>query len=136
MLEEYGFLSRRKSGAQVDVAPLLDMVFILLIFFVITSNFNRQTGVDVQKPKSQSALYQGQQTVMIGITREGTVHIHGRQVSVDALTQILSQELARRPDMQVVIVGDKGSPLGRTVEVMDLCTQSGILKVSLAADKK
>jgi biopolymer transport protein ExbD len=136
MLEEYGLLSRRKSGAKVDVAPLLDMVFILLIFFVITSNFNRQTGVDVQKPKSQSALYQGQQTVMVGITREGTVHIHGRQVSIEALTQILSQELARRPDMQVVIVGDKGSPLGRTVEVMDLCTQSGIAKVSLAADKQ
>jgi biopolymer transport protein ExbD len=136
MLEEYGLLARRKSRAEINIGPLLDMVFILLIFFVITANFNRQTGVDVQKPKSQSALYQGQQTVLIGITREGTVHVHGRQVSLDALTQILSRELARRPDMQVVIVGDKGSPLGRSIEVMDLCTQAGIVKVSLAADKK
>jgi biopolymer transport protein ExbD len=136
MLEEYGLLSRRKSRAEINMGPLLDMVFILLIFFVITANFNRQTGVDVQKPKSQSALYQGQQTVLVGVTREGTVHVHGRQVSIDALSQILARELARRPDMQVVIVGDKGSPLGRTVEVMDICTQTGISKVSLAADKK
>lgn len=136
MIEEYGILARRKSTAEINISPLLDMVFILLIFFVITANFNRQTGVDVKKPKSQSALYQGQQTVLIGITREGTVHVHGRQVSVEALKQILARELARRPDMQVVIVGDKGSPLGCSVQIMDLCTQTGINKVSLAADKK
>ena len=136
MFEDYGILSRRKSRAEINMGPLLDMVFILLIFFVITANFTRQTGVDVKKPKSQSSLYQGQQTVLVGVTREGTIHVHGRQVSIDALSQILSRELARRPDMQVVIVGDKGSPLGRTVEIMDHCTQSGIVKVSLAADKQ
>jgi biopolymer transport protein ExbD len=136
MFDDYGLLHRRTSRAEVNIAPLLDMVFILLIFFVITANFNRQTGVDVQKPRSQSALYQGQQTVLIGITREGTIHVHGRQVSAEDLQLILARELARRPDLQVVIVGDKGSALGRSVEIMDICTQTGITRVSLAADKK
>ena len=136
MFEEYGLISRKSSRAEINMSPLLDMVFILLIFFIITSNFNRQTGVDVQKPKSQSALYQGQQTVMIGITREGTIHVHGRQVSLESLKQILLQEFTRRPDLQVVIVGDKGSELGKSVEIMDICNQCGISKVSIAADKK
>jgi biopolymer transport protein ExbD len=136
MSEEYGLLRRKRSKAEINIGPLLDMVFILLIFFVITANFNRQTGVDVNKPKSQSALYQGNKTVLVGVTREGTIHVHGRQVSIEALGLVLSREQAKRPDMQVVIVGDKGSPLGRSVEIMDCCTRVGIAKVSLAADRK
>ncbi len=135
MLEDYGFLQKKESTAEINIAPLLDMVFILLIFFVITTNFNRQSGVEVQKPKAQSAVYQGQKTILIGISREGSIHIHGRQVSIDKLTRIVSSEIARRPDANVVIVADRGSILGRAVEVMDACALAGVKKVSVAADK-
>ncbi len=135
MLEEYGFLQKKESTAEINIAPLLDMVFILLIFFVITTNFNRQSGVEVQKPKAQSAVYQGQKTILIGISREGSIHIHGRQVSIDKLTRIVTSEIARRPDANVVIVADRGSILGRAVEVMDACALAGVKKVSVAADK-
>ena len=136
MLEEYSFLQKNDSTAEVNIAPLLDMVFILLIFFVVTTNFSRQSGVEVQKPKAQSALYQGAQTIIIGITREGSIHIHGRQVDLDKLARIISGEIARRPDANVVIVADRESLLGRSVEVMDACILAGIKKVSVAADKK
>ena len=136
MLDEYGFLQRQDSAAEVNMAPLLDMVFILLIFFVITTNFNRQTGVEVHKPKANSAVYQGQKTIMVGITAEGSIHIHGRQVSLENLSSILAKELARRPDANVVIIGDRSSVLGRAVEVMDACIVAGVSKVSVAAEKK
>lgn len=136
MLEEYGLLQKKESSAEVNIAPLLDMVFILLIFFVITTNFSRQSGVEVQKPKAQSAVYQGQKTILVGISREGSIHIHGRQVNIDKLTRIITGELARRPDANVVIVADRGSLLGRAVEVMDACVLAGVKKVSVAADKK
>ena len=136
MLEEYGFLHKKESSADINIAPLLDMVFILLIFFVITTSFSRQTGVDVQKPKAQSALYRGQKTILVGISREGSLHIHGRQVNLDKLTRILASEVARRPDANVVIVADRSSILGRAVEVMDACILAGVQKVSVAADKK
>ncbi len=136
MLEEYGFLHKQESAAEVNIAPLLDMVFILLIFFVITTNFNRQSGVEVQKPKAQSAVYQGQKTILVGISREGTVHIHGRQVNLEKLSRIVSGELSRRPDANVVIVADRGSMLGRSVEVMDACILAGVKKISVAADKE
>ena len=72
-----------EQDANVNLSPLIDMVFILLIFFIVTTNFNRQTGVDVAKPKAQSATYQGQKTILIGITREGSIHLFGRQVGKD-----------------------------------------------------
>ena len=136
MLEDYGFLKKEESAADINIAPLLDMVFILLIFFVITTNFNQQAGVEVQKPKAQSAVYQGQKTILIGISREGSIHIMGRQVSIDKLKNIVSGEIARRPDANIVIIGDRGSELGRSVEVMDMCILAGAQKVSVAADKK
>ena len=135
MLDEYGFINKDDSSAEINIAPLLDMVFILLIFFVITTNFNRQSGVEVQKPKAQSAVYQGQKTILIGISREGTIHIHGKQVNLDKLTRIVASELARRPDANVVVVADRGSILGRAVEVMDACILAGVKKVSVAAEK-
>lgn len=136
MFEDYGFLQKKSSSAEVNMGPLLDMVFILLIFFVITTNFNRQTGVDVNKPKAQSAVSQGQKTIMVGITKEGTIHIHGRQVTSDGLVRVLTREIAKRPDATVVIVGDRGATLGRSVEVMDLCARAGVSKVSVAADQE
>ncbi len=134
MLEEYGFINKNDSTAEVNMAPLLDMVFILLIFFVITTNFNRQSGVEVQKPKAQSAIYQGQKTILVGISREGTIHIHGKQVNIDKLTRIVASEIVRRPDANVVVVADRGSILGRAVEVMDACIMAGVKKVSVAAE--
>ena len=135
MVDDIGLLARRDSPARIDIGPLLDMVFILLIFFVITTNFSRQTGLEVQKPKAQTALYQGQKTILVGISREGTIHVHGRQVNTDGLSRILAREVARRPDANVVIVGDRSSTLGRTVEVMDACVLAGVTRVSVAADK-
>jgi biopolymer transport protein ExbD len=130
------FILRREGSAEINIAPLLDMVFILLIFFVITTNFTRQTGLDVQKPKAQSAFYQGPKTILVGISAEGTIHIHGRQVSLERLMQILAQEIKKRPDAAAVIIADRGAYVGRAVEVMDACLLAGIHKVSVAADKK
>jgi biopolymer transport protein ExbD len=136
MFENYGFTAKKTAAASVDVGPLLDMVFILLIFFVVTTNFNRETGIDVTKPGSKSAVSLGQKTILVGISREGTIHIHGRQVTPDGLMNILSREISHRPDASVVIVGDAGSTLGKSVQVMDVCSMAGVKKVSVSADKK
>jgi biopolymer transport protein ExbD len=136
MFDDGALVDVRDAPARVDISPLLDMVFILLIFFVITTNFSRQTGVEVQKPKAQTAQYQGQRTILVGISREGTIHVHGRQVTAEGLVRILAREVVRRPDATVVIVGDRRSALGRAVEVMDACALAGVQKVSVAAERE
>lgn len=136
LFDDYNFLKKKSASATVDMGPLLDMVFILLIFFVITTNFNKQTGLEVEKPKAQSAVSIGPKTIMVGISQEGVIHIHGRQVTTEGLVKILEREVAARSDASVVIVGDRSSTLGRSVEVMDLCGKAGVTKVSIAADKE
>jgi biopolymer transport protein ExbD len=136
MFEDIGFVGKKAATAEVNIGPLLDMVFILLIFFVVTTNFTRETGVDVTKPQSQSAVSLGQKTILVGISREGTIHIHGKQVTPEGLVSILDREVRQRPGASVVIVGDEGSTLGKSVQVMDLCTRAGVSKVSVSAEKR
>ncbi|MBD3420174.1 MAG: biopolymer transporter ExbD [Chitinivibrionales bacterium] len=136
MFEDYGLVQANQESGEINMGPLIDMVFILLIFFVITTNFNRQTGVDVSKPKAQSAISQGQKTMMIGVTREGTIHVYGRQVSLERLETLVKQEIGKRPDMSVVIIADENAAIGKAVQVMDKCALAGAAKVSLAADKE
>lgn len=122
--------------AEIAVGPLLDMVFILLIFFVITTTFSRQTGIDVQKPSAVSVQTLSKKSVLIGVSKEGTIHLYGRQVSRETLEDILSREVQRRPDLEAVIIGDRHSPLGRSIEVLDICTKVGIQNASVAAEKE
>ena len=136
MFENYGLSGSSTTSAEVNIGPLIDMVFILLIFFVITTNFNRQTGVDVSKPKAQTALSQGQKTMLIGITREGTIHVHGRQVQFDRLRTLVSTEITKDPGMSIVVIADQDAAIGKAVQVMDQCALAGASKVSIAADKE
>ena len=69
----------------IEMGPLMDIVFILLIFFVVTSSFTRETGVDVTKPQAQSASQLEKENLLIAITREGTIHMNERQVDLGEL---------------------------------------------------
>ncbi|MBN1577716.1 MAG: biopolymer transporter ExbD [Chitinispirillaceae bacterium] len=136
MFEDNPVQAEDEQAANVNVSPLIDMVFILLIFFIVTTNFNRQTGVDVAKPKAQSATYQGQKTILIGITREGSIHLFGRQVGIERLKHLIAQEVEKQPDASIVIVADRLSVIGKAVEVMDQCALAGARHVSIAADRE
>jgi biopolymer transport protein ExbD len=136
MLEEYGLMQHQSEAAEINMGPLIDMVFILLIFFVVTTNFNRQTGVDVSKPKAQSAISQGQKTLLVGVTREGTIHVYGRQVTPERLNALVKQEITKNPEMSVVIIADQDAAIGKAVVVMDQCALAGAQKVSIAAEKE
>ncbi len=117
----------------IEMGPLMDIVFILLIFFVVTSSFTRETGVDVTKPQAQSASQLEKENLLIAITREGTIHINERQVDLASLQDILKQSLAKTPDREAVVIADKGSETGVLVQVIDVCNLAGVKKVSIAA---
>ena len=122
------------ESSEINVSPLLDMVFILLIFFVVTTTFSRETGVEVTKPKSSSATQIKDEPVKIGITTEGTIFIHEKQVSEDELENILRREAARNPKAVAVIVADTKSTTGAIVKVLDICRDAGISKTSLSTE--
>lgn len=135
MFEDFNILDGDNDEAVVDMGPLIDMVFILLIFFIITTNFNRQTGVDVSKPKASSVSSFKSKTILIGVTPDGTIHVYGRHVSLKRLQSIVKEEIQKNPESAVVIVADQKASIGKAVEVMDNCYLAGAAKVSIAADK-
>jgi len=136
MFDDYGLMNKGSEAAEVNMGPLIDMVFILLIFFVITTNFNRQTGVDVSKPKARSAISQGSKTILVGVTREGSIHVYGRQVTPERLHMLVSQEVTKNPETSIVIIADEDASIGKAVQVMDQCALAGAEKVSIAAEKE
>ncbi len=133
---EYRLLPDQHEKPEINLAPFVDTMMILLIFFVVTANLYVETGVDVTKPKAQTARPVGQKSILVGITREGTVHLYGRQVSLDRLKLLMEQETAKQQDVSVVIIADRYVATGRTVEVMDQCSLGGVQKISIAAGKE
>ena len=130
---EFNLPRRKQKDMGVEMGPLMDIVFILLIFFVVTSSFTRETGVDVTKPQAQSASQLEKENLLIAITREGTIHMNERQVDLASLQDILKQSLAKAPDREAVVIADKGSETGVLVQVIDMCNLAGVKKVSIAA---
>ena len=124
---------RKQKDMGIEMGPLMDIVFILLIFFVVTSSFTRETGVDVTKPQAQSASQLEKENLLIAITREGTIHMNERQVDLASLQDILKQSLAKAPDREAVVIADKESETGVLVQVIDMCNLAGVKKVSIAA---
>jgi biopolymer transport protein ExbD len=127
---------KKRREANIDIAPLLDMVFILLIFFVVTSTFTRETGVEVSKPQAQSASMLEKENILIAITRDGTIHIDERQVDLAGLSDVLKRILAKNPEREAVLIADKDAMTGKLVSVIDACTVAGVKKVSIAALNK
>jgi len=127
---------RAKREANIDIGPLMDMVFILLIFFVVTSTFTRETGVEVNKPQAQTANQLEKENILIAITRDGTIHIDERQVDLAGLSDVLKGILAKNPEREAVLIADKDAITGKLVSVIDACTMAGVKKVSIAALNK
>ncbi len=120
---------------ELNIAPLIDMVFILLIFFLVTTSFLKETGVDISRPTASTAVSKAKTTILIGVTRDNTVHIDRRQVDVRAVRANVERALAENPEGSVVIVADRESQTGLVINVMDACKLAGAENVSIAAER-
>ena len=128
----------RGGGDKVDInmGPLVDMVFLLLIFFVVTTSFVKEAGIDVQRSTAATAEVKERGNIMIGVSPEGDVYFDGKKVDVRSVRGLVERSLAEGPDGGVVVVADKESETGAVVAVMDQCRLAGAKNVSLAAKQE
>ncbi|MFH1152479.1 MAG: biopolymer transporter ExbD [Pseudomonadota bacterium] len=124
---------RNRKKLELDMAPLIDMVFILLIFFLVTTSFVKETGVDINRPTAATAVSRENVTILVGITSGNQVFIENREIDVRAVRINVERALAEKPDGSVVIVADRESSTGTAIRVMDECRLAGAQNVSLAA---
>ncbi|MBU1344187.1 MAG: biopolymer transporter ExbD [Proteobacteria bacterium] len=121
------------KNLELNIAPLIDMVFILLIFFLVTTSFVKETGVDISRPTAATAVSKARATILIGVTKDNTIHIDQRAVDIRAVRANVERALAENPEGSVVIVADKQSLTGLVINVMDACKLAGAQNVAIAA---
>jgi len=127
-----------RGGGEVSInmGPLIDMVFLLLIFFVVTTSFVRETGIEVQRSQADTAETMEHATIMLGVSAEGHVYFEGRRVDVRSVRGLIERALAEDPEAGVVVVADKNSSTGVVIKAMDQCRLAGAQSVSLAASRE
>ena len=118
---------------QIDMTPLIDMVFILLIFFIVATSFVRESGVEVNRPQATSAVAREKVSMLIGITSAGRIFIEGHEIDIHNIKGRMNSFLAEVPGGSVVIVADKNCPTGTTIKVLDACRLAGVTNLSVAA---
>lgn len=122
------------SEGTVDISPLMDCVFILLIFFIVTTTFVKETGVEVDKPQAASASRLEKNSVLLAVTKEGNVVFGGQNIGVSGVRPLVKRK-TQREDIPVIIKPDRNAPAGLLVRVIDEAKLGGALKVSLATRK-
>lgn len=127
--------SRRQSGAiaEINMTPLIDMVFILLIFFIVTTSFVKETGVDVSRPSAKTAVKKELANIMISITPNDEVWMDRQQIDRRAVRANVERMHAENPEGSVIILADKDAKTGLLIEVMDQARLAGVANVSIAA---
>ena len=121
--------------AEINMTPMLDIVFIMLIFFIVTTSFVKESGISVNTPKAQSASQQDQANIFIAITRDGQVWIDKRPIDIRAVRTLVARLHAENPAGSVVIQSDRDAATHTLVEVMDQVRLAGIEKIAIAANK-
>jgi len=118
---------------QIDIAPLIDIVFQLLIFFMLTSSFVIQPGIKVNLPKAVTSEVVKFENIDILITSENVTYLNGKVVTTGELKTLLKQ--AAKRNQTILIKADRRASLGRVVEVWDLARELGITQINIATNQ-
>lgn len=124
---------KKRDEAEINITPMLDVVFIMLIFFIVTTSFVKETGVDVNRPSADTATKKDRGNILIAIRANGEVWMNRRLIDVRAVRANVERALAESPEGTIVIVADKESRTGLLVEVYDQAKLAGARSISIAA---
>lgn len=128
--------SRNREDAQIDLTSMLDIVFIMLIFFIVTSSFVRESGVEVNRPQASHAVSQKDTGIFIAITSANDIYIDKRIVDTERVQATIEHMLVDQPDAALVIQADEHAYNGTVVKVMDAAKGAGVKNIALAAENK
>jgi len=132
MRKHYSSASDEESA--IDMTPMLDIVFIMLIFFIVTTSFVKESGVTVSRPSAETAAQDKKGNIMVAIKPNGEIWIDKRAVDVRSVRANVEKLRAESPESGVVIQADTDSRTGLLVQVMDQIRLAGIANISIAAE--
>ena len=127
--------AEEEAGA-IDLTPMLDVVFIMLIFFIVTASFVKEAGIDVNRPEAATAVKKDRANILIAISDKGEIWINKRRIDVRAVQANIERLRAENPQGSVVIQADKKATTETLIKVMDASRAAGVYDVSIAAQEQ
>jgi biopolymer transport protein ExbD len=125
----------RTEDAEINITPMLDIVFIMLIFFIVTTSFTKETGASIVKPLAERAAALQNGTILIGIRSNDDIWMARRRIELREVRQMVERARAENPEGSVVVVADRGARIGTLTQVMDQVRQAGVNGVAISAER-
>jgi biopolymer transport protein ExbD len=132
-----GLMKKRdddENTGEIDLTPMLDVVFILLIFFIVTSVFVTEAGIDVNKPDASTAESRSQDLILIAVSGDGQIWIDGEQIDARFIRARFERRLAETPNASVVIQGDEAAENQHVLRILEAARDANIASVSISTE--
>ena len=129
------FRQLRERGAEINLAPLIDMMFILLIFFLVTTSFVRETGIEVQRPSAAASEALSPDSILVGVSADGAVYMDNQEVGLLSVRARVREHLRRRR-VPVIVIPDRNTRSQVLLDVIGECKLAGARQVNLAAERE
>lgn len=127
--------AQQEEETEINMTPMLDIVFIMLIFFIVTAVFVKEAGISVVKPEAETAVVQKQVSILIAVTPSDEIHINRNAVELDAVRTTVEKLHAENPKGSVAIQADEESKAGLVMKVYDAIRDAGVTKIAIATEK-
>ncbi|AOT10689.1 MULTISPECIES: ExbD/TolR family protein [Pseudoalteromonas] len=126
---------QEEETEEINMTPMLDVVFIMLIFFIVTASFVKEAGIDVNRPEAATAVKKQRANILVAISDKGEIWINKRQIDIRAVQANIERLKAENPQGSVVIQADKKATTEILIKVMDASRAAGAFDVSIAAQE-
>lgn len=134
MRHRFPFFKSDEEDVEINMTPMLDVVFILLIFFIVTTSFIRESGVEVNRPDASSASPLSQKAVVVAITNDNQIWIDRHQVDLRAVRRNIERLLSDSPQSTIIIQADQAAQTGILINVLDQTKLAGATSIAVAAN--
>ena len=136
MRHRFPFFKNEDEDIEINMTPMLDVVFILLIFFIVTTSFVRESGVTIDRPQASSASALPQQAITVAITDSNQIWIDQRSIDPRSVRRNIERLLAETPESTVIIQSDTHARTGVLIDVLDQIKLAGAKNIAVATDSQ
>jgi biopolymer transport protein ExbD len=125
---------KTEEDADINVTPMLDIVFIMLIFFIVTTSFVKETGIDPRRPPAETAIAKPQANILVGVNEAGHIWMNKQRIELGQIRQLVEDAVNENPESSAIIIADEGSPTGIVIDIMDQVRLGGVINIAIAAE--
>ncbi len=123
----------REDAMEINITPMLDIVFIMLIFFIVTTSFVKETGIDPKRPVAETSSAKPRGNILIGVDIAGQIWMNNRRINLNQIRQLVEDAVNENPESSAILISDEQSPTGVLIDIMDQVRAGGVTNIAISA---